>query len=611
MAMSSEYKQTRGLYTELKSSRDRAKPLWDDISKYVGIGTQPNYAYNRDGQANATRQLDQYVDDPTAAISVNQAGDYLVGIMWGTGENVMNLVPSRYVLELADAELVKPWFDFATSQALYHINHPEAGYNTALRPYAYDQFSFGTSGIGIFLNRGFVEGRDENALVARQYGVDNVVIDEGKSGLVDYVFATYTWRVNRIVGEFAMVGGKLDPVAFAKLPKRVRDSYTKKQANDQYEIVFGMFPRDDYDPRLKGAKGTRYKGCWFMDDDAAMGYFMEEDFAERPINIARMIRIRGEVWGRSSGTMLISSIKSVNYMMGTTIEIMEKMADPALGMFSNAVFGDSVLDTSPSGLTIFNSTLAAAAGGNPTFQIHDVGDPTEMVKFLIPYLNEKIVTAFKVDTLLDFASEKEMTATESMQRYTIRGQSLSGVLTQQKNERLIPDVKRAVSICMAVGELGVNPQTDSARAKTLAANNRGQRVIPDAVMKVMASGKPWYEIQFNNELENLIRTDKVNNLLKVLQATSGIAAIYPGIVEAVNWYKLLKDINDNLDPTNQILVTEDDFKKAIAAQKEMQAKAMQMQAAQAGAAVAQQGSQANKNQAQATAAGAQNGQPGL
>jgi hypothetical protein len=213
-----DFQQVRTLYGELKTTRDRAKPPWDDISRYVGINTQPNYAYNRDGQAQAADRLDQYVDDPTATISVNQAGDYLTGIMWGTGEGVLSLVPSRYVKELVDAEAVQPFYDFATDQTLYHMNHHEAGYSTALRPYAYDQFSFGTSGIGIFLNRGFVDGRDENALIARQYGVDNVVIDEGKSGLVDYVFATYNWRVNRIVGEFAMVGGVLDQKAFDKLP---------------------------------------------------------------------------------------------------------------------------------------------------------------------------------------------------------------------------------------------------------------------------------------------------------------------------------------------------------------------------------------------------------
>lgn len=595
--MTKDYQSVQQLFTSLKIPRDQTQPLWNDISRYVGINTNSNLP-NDKGNRSPSTQLDQYVDDPTAAISVNQAGDYMVGIMWGTGEGVMDLIPSRYVKELVDTEIVQPFFDFATDQTLYHMNHHECGYNSALRPYAYDQFSFGTSGIGIFPNRGFKEGKEENALVARQYGIDNVVIDEGKSGLVEYVFATYNWRINRIVGEFCMDSGTVDNTMLAKLPKDMQAAYRRKDTNTKFSIVFGFMPRDDYDPKLKGKKGTRYRGVWFVDENNTTGDFLkEEDFAERPINIARMIRIRGEVWGRASGTMLISSIRSINYMIGTSIEVMEKMADPALGIFSNAIFGDSVLDTSPSGLTVFNSTLSG--GGAPTFQLHEVGDPTALVQFLVPYLNEKVVTAFKVDTLLDFAANKEMTATESMQRYVIRGQSLSGVLTQQKNERLIPDIRRSVSILLDVGELGVNPQTDAERAKTLTANGRGMRVIPDAVLACIAAGKPWYEIRFNNEMEKLIRTDTVNNLLKVLSSVGAIAGLYPEIVLAVNWYKLLKDINDNLDANNQILLTESQFKEAIAKIEQAKQAAAQAQLAQAGAATAKDATAAQKNQAEA------------
>ncbi len=597
----SDFKQTLELYEQLKTNRDRTKPLWDSIANYVGIGVDPDYAYNG-SKGTKGQQLDQFVDDPTAAISVNQAGDYLMGIMWGTGENVLSLTPSKHVEELIDVEAVAPFFKYASDQTLHHMNHPEAGYQTALRPYAYDQVAFGTSGIGLFVNRGFKEGRDENALIARNYGVDNVVIDEGKSGMVDFVFATYNWRVNRIVSEFAMKDGAVDKAKLAALPKQIKDAYTKKQVNDVFDIVFGMSPNEKYKPKFKGKRGARYRGVWFFPDKADTSnnkYFMEEFFNERPINMARMIRIRGDVWGRASGTMLISSIRSVNYMISTSIEVMEKMADPALGVMSNAVFGDNVLDTSPSGLTVFNSTLAGQ--GNPTFPLYDVGDPTNLVKFLVPYLNEKITTAFKIDVLLDFASSKEMTATESMQRYVIRGQSLSGVLTQQKNERAIPDVKRAVSILMDVGELGVNPSTDGERAARLTTRGLTDRIIPAEVLEVIASGKPWYEIHFNNELEKLIRTEKVQNLLQVLNAIGAIAGLYPEIVLAVDWYKLLQDINQNLDANNQVMFTKAQFNGALAKIEEAKQLAAQAQIGGEVASAAKDASSADKTSKEAEA----------
>lgn len=588
------------LWTDLKAEREKRKPLWKDISRYVGISVDTDYVYN--AESNKSNQLDEFVDDPTSAISVNQAGDYLIGIMWGTGDDAFNIVPSRYVLELADPAIVQPWYDFATSQVLYHMNHSEAGLHTALRPYAYDQFSFGTSGVGGFPNKGFSSGVDDNVLLFRNYGIDNTCIDEGKSSLVEYVFSVYHWRVNRIVGEFCMDSGKLDEKKLSKMPKRIRDAHAKGSFNDEFDIVFGVFPRADFDPKLKGKRGTRYRGVWFMDGENDNAIFHEEDFTERPVAVCRQVKVRGDVYGRSSGTLLLSSIRSVNFMMGTVIEILEKMANPSLGMFNNAIFGDSVLDTSANGLTIFNSALMGQQN-LPMFPIHDVGDPSGIIEFLIPYLNDKITTAFKVDALLDFSSAKEMTATESLQRYAIRGKSLAGMLQQQKTEMLEPLTKRCVSLVYNAGELGIDPTTNEARAKALQNKGKPERVIPPEVLEVMKSGKPWFTLKFNNELEKLTRTEAVQNLLQILNSIAGIASMYPEIIQAVDWYKLLKDINDNLDANNKILITAEDFKKKIEQAAKMKQAEMQIMAGQAAAGIQKDSAQANKSNREAAVAG--------
>ena len=289
-------------------------------------------------------------------------------------------------------------------------------------------------------------------------------------------------------------------------------------------------------------------------------------------------------------------------MLGTTIEILEKMADPPLAMIGNALFGDSVLDTSAKGLVTLNSAVIGNAK-SPLFPIHDVGDPSGIISFLIPYLNEKITTAFKVDALLDFNSAKDMTATESMQRYVIRGQSLSGMLCQQKNELLEPVTKRCVSLLYDLGELGVDPVLDPARATALKGRHKSERVIPEAVLQVIAEGRSWYEIKFNNELEKLTRTEAVQNLLQVINAIGAIAGMYPGIIEAVDWYKLLKDVNDNLDAGNQILISADEFKEKLVALAEMQQQAMQLEAGQAGAGMMKDAAAAGKMEKEAQNAG--------
>lgn len=596
---SADFKGIWEIYTQLKANGERYKPLWDRISQLVGISVEPDYQWTN--YLIKSRQLDEYVDDPTSAISVNQAGDYLVGIMWETGEGVVKLKPSRYVTALVDPAVVKDWFSYATDQVLYHMNHPEAGYVAALQPYAYDQFAFGTSGIGIFKNQAFLRGVDENCLVARNYGIDNTRIKEGKGGSPDFGYAIYHWSVARIISEFCMPNGTFSQVALDQMPIGIKNAWDTKNLITEFDLVFLWMPRDDFDPKLLGRKGYKWRGVWFMNTgNASNRIFCDESFRERPVNMTRMIKVRGEDYGRSSGTMLLSSIGSVNYMFAITQEILEKMANPALGAYGNAIFGDSVLDTSADGLTIFNQSFATNPNV-PIFPIHDVGDPKGIIEFLLPYLNEKITTAFKVDALLDFNSAKDMTATESLQRYNIRGKSLSGILVRQKNERLIPDVRRAVSICWECGELGINASMKPEHALGLKKLGQHKRIIPQEVLQVFADGKPWYELEFNNELEKLLRTQKVQDLVQFIQGVTAVAALYPDIVQAIDWYALLADLNDNLDIDAKIMVTAQEFKKIISDAAQQKQQMMKIQGAQAMASAAKDGASAQNSNAQAGA----------
>lgn len=589
-----ENQEIQQIFSSLRTNGERYKPLWDSISAVTGITVDPDYQWTN-AKAKDT-QLDEYVDDPTTPISVNQAGDYLLGIMWGTGEGVVDVTPSDDVKELVDEQVVKPWYQYASSRLLYHMNHADCGYMTALRPYAYDQFSFGNSGIGIFKNQAYVRGVEQNCLIARQYGIDNTRIAEGKNGSPDIGYVIYHWAVHQIVGEFCCPSGAVDEIMLGQMPDQIKNAYNRGDYNKEFDLVFLWRPRHDWDPRLKGIRGAKYEGVWFLDHGQCKPFY-RESFRERPINWTRMIKVRGEVYGRSSGTLLLSSIRYTNFAFAVTGEILEKMAQPSLGVFGNSIFGDSVLDTSPDGVTVFNATQMQ--GQLPVFPIHEVGDPTGIIKFLLPYLNGKIITAFKLDMLLDFSNTTEMTATEALQRYSIRGKSLSGMLGMQKIERLVPDCRRAISICMEVGALGVNPKVDKQRANSLKALNKTERIIPAEVLQVMESGKPWYDLKFNNELEKLVRAEEVEALTRLIQAITAIIALYPPIAEAIKWYDLLNALNNALGPQNQILVTSNEFKATLAKVAADQRIAMQYQMASVGAGANRDNSQAVKNKAEA------------
>jgi hypothetical protein len=285
--------------------------------------------------------------------------------------------------------------------------------------------------------------------------------------------------------------------------------------------------------------------------------------------------------------MLLSSIRCVNEIINGLMITLDKMRDPATGIFGDAISGDAVLDTSAGSLTVFDPTKLS--GGNPVFPIQDVGDPTGIINFLLPYLNEKLATAFKVDLLLDFSSASNMTATESLQRYSIRNKSILGLIIQQINDVYIPTIRRAISILWDMGRFGVMP--DDEYALELISRGLSERIIPGEVLEVIRSGKSWYKIQFNNEVEKIGNTDKIDNLIQLMNIMQGLLAVNPQLANAVDWFGLLKNVSTALGFDTAIM-SETEFRKQVESQAAAQAQMAQAQ-------MAQLESQTSKNNASA------------
>ena len=583
----SEYAGITKRYENAKSVRAEYTPLWNTISRFTGIKLDETY-YDAPNDNNS-KQLDENVEDPTSAISVSQFGDYLAGIMWGTGNKAVRMKPSRYLLEKTDLASVQDYFEFSSDNLLYHINHERAGFSGALQCYTYGQGAFGTSGIGTFPNQAFKRGIDDNALTFRDYGVDNIAIGVGQSGLVDYVYPRYNWTASRIINEFCFDKGNISDELVSKLPQKIQDAWNTNDEQKEFMLTSAVFPRDDFNPKLQGKRGARVKGIWFLDDERD-NIFHEDDYSEMPISIARASRVRGEIYGRSNATMLISSIRALNFVVSNTIGILEKMEDPAMGMWDGTIAGDNVIDTSSQGITVFNPSLSN--GQAPTWQMHDVGDPSGVINFLIPYFRDHITTASKVDSLLDFNNETQMTATETIKRDIIRGKSLSGILIQQKTELLIPTMKRSISVLWDLGELGTLPDAENIETLTV---KSPERIIPNEILELIEEGKPWYDLEFNNELENLVNTQELERLLKFAQGLQLAASLDPTMTQSSDIYKWLEEFYTNLKLQSPLMIGALKYKDIKAQQAQVQEMAMAMQAGQAGADIGKTNSEAGKN----------------
>lgn len=553
--------KTVELYEKIKKEKEKYKPLWKEISKYCGVQVDPSDNYQT-GSA-----LDIYALDPTASLSVTQSSEYIKGVLIGTGTNLFSILPSDEILRSVDKSTLDKWYEYATIKALEEINHPESGFHSALSGYMYDECAFGTAGIGCFKNSSL----EDNKLIFRNYGIDTLLIDVGKNGTVETIMNEYKWRTNEFVEEFCLVDGVIDPLIYKTLPQEVKTRYENGDVNEEFKVVFAITRNNIYDSSTTdGKKSFKYKGEWFMTDTKEI--FLTEYFKHKPVSVGRPVVIRGEIYGRAYGTMLISSIRCIDEMINGAMVTLDKLREPALGSFGGLT-GDNVIDTSAGSLNVFDAETLQ--GQQPIFPLQDVGDPTGIIQLLLPYLQEKVATAFKIDSLLDFASNKDMTATESLQRASIRNKSLVGLVINQVNEVLLPLCDRAVNLLMSANALGATEEEEIA---ALMGIGRGEVVIPSIVNEFINSGKKWYKIKFNTEIEKIGNTEKIDNLLQMLNFATSIMSVYPQLSSGIDWYKMWLDVSEAYNGTSYSMDAKK-FKKQIEEQAQAQSQAMALEAA--------------------------------
>ena len=568
-------------FRELKTERNRYIDRWKDVQNYVAITNEINTEFEDNKQPN--EQKDIFINDPTAFTSVNQAGDYLAGILWNM--NAVTLEPSKYIKDKAQGSDLSAFYKKATEVFLEQMNATDAGFQSILKSYCYEQFSYGTSGIGTFKSKEFENGQSECCLSFKPFGVWNSCIDEGSNNKIDVVYTVYHWRLNQIIEEFCYKDGEFSEELLKNLPEEIQRAIEGNKFNQKFKLVYGILPNNSYLMGKRGKVGARFKGYWFVENSQSK-VFKVDYFNKMPIAMCRAIRVNNQVYGESSGTLAISSIKMINYIKGNTVDNIEKTTDPALGVISGALVQGNVINRSAGAINNFNPS-AVANGQTPIFPITQAGDISAVVNFLIPELKKDIVNIFKIDQLLDFNNQTEMTATESSYRMSIRGKSINGLLTQQKTEEIEPTCHRAISIIVDCNLFGKTysevQELPEETEEQIAYKNKIIKegdFIPQIVEEAMKDNKIWYKLKFNGELEKLCNAEIYEAIGRFLQYLNAVLQVKPEIVHAINAYEFLELLKSVSNLVNDNLIkTKYEYEQLLQAMEEEQAKQQEQQQA--------------------------------
>ena len=588
-------------FTELKTERTRYIPRWREVQQLVAITNEINSEFEDTKQPN--EQKDIFINDPTAFICTNQAGDYLAGILWGL--DAITLEPSEYIKKKAQGKDLSDFYKKSTIKTLEQINATDAGFSSVLRTTCYDQFSFGTSGIGTFKSKEFENNQSECCLSYKPYGVWNCCIDEGSNNKIDVVYTVYNWRLNQIIEEFCLNdNGEFDKELFDSMPEVIKSAYDNSKFNQKFKIIFAMLPNNQFTMGKRGKNGAKFKGYWFL-DTSDKRIFKVDYFNTMPIAMCRAIRVNNQVYGESAGTLALSSIKMLNHISGNTVDNIEKTTDAPLGIVSGALVAGNVINRSAGSITEFN-TQATANGRTPIFPLSQAGDISAVVNFLIPELKKNITNIFKIDQLLDFNNQTQMTATESSYRMSIRGKSINGLLNQLKTELIEPILHRSIQIIQDCGIYGYKlselpEMTEEQIAFKQKVFEEGD-FIPEVIEEAMKDNKLWYKIKFNGELEKLCNAEIYDAIGKFLQYLQAILQIKPELVHAINDYEFLDLIKSVSNLVNDKLIkSKYQYEEILQAIEEAQQQQAEQQAMLQQVQMAKDGATAQKQSADALA----------
>lgn len=544
------------LKSNLEAVRVRSTGLWSLIAQILGTGETYGDELG-ELRYDESQTLDRMAYDPMCKRAIDTISDYYASLVFPTN-NPFAIVPNAPEKDIRQSDM--GWFEEQSSKILKALYSEKSGFLEVRSLFYRDWDTFGTS--AFFTTE---SADDDCPFVVQQFGVDAMAIQDGKNNAPEYAVLTFNWFPQVIVDYF---GGE-DSKLYGLLPADVRDDYTKGEWKQRHKLFCIIHKNTEYSPDAKmGERTAKYEGVWVFDGEDKI--FARNTYFENPLAVARYARVRGEVYGRSDVSNFINTIAAINGILYLAYQAAGKMADPAIGVYDNALAQDTEVDTDAGAIIALDSTFAS--GANPIVPIQDIGNIAPITDFLLKYLSEELVKAFKLDIIVPIVQTGTMTATEFVNRLALQSEVLSGVLMRHLAQ-IDGFYKRVINIC--------------ARREGFLDMANAPQFVKDAIK----NGKPWYDVKFNNSIVNIINSSKqrdfVNTCNSLLMATQLDQSILADIDMYDSVLDIVKDsVLQNVLPTKQ----EHNQRKA---QREIMA--IQAQQAQ----VANIASQANRNNAQA------------
>ena len=319
--------------------------------------------------------------------------------------------------ELNDSDEAKEWLEDAT-QRMYDVI-AKSNFQQEIFECYHDLIAFGTACL-------MIEEDDEDTLNFSARHIKEIYIQENKKGYVDTIYRKFKMPAQAVLDKFGM----------ENVSKEFLNS-AKKNPFDELTIIHVVRPRLEFDPKKKDKKNMPFQSIYY--EESTGHIIMIGGFKENPYVIPRYLKASTEIYGRSPGMNALPDVKVLNKMVENSLKAAAKQIDPPLLIPDDGMLAP--IRMAPGSINYYR------AGSRDRIEPLNINANTSITLNSENQRREAILKMFHVDQLV-ITENRNMTATEVLQRQEEKMRILGPVLGRLQSELLSPMIIRIFNIML-------------------------------------------------------------------------------------------------------------------------------------------------------------------
>ena len=406
-------KQLKDNLSRLMEKRSNWENHWQEVSDYM----LPRKAEITKERARGDKRHTQ-IFDATAIHALELLAASLHGMLTSSANKWFSLRFKE--TELNSLDEAKEWLEDATSR-MYDVI-AKSNFQQEIFECYHDLIAFGTSCL-------MIEEDQDDIINFSARHIKEIYIQENKKGFVDTIYRRFKMPAQAVADKFG-----IDNVS-----KEISNKI-KKTPFDDVELVHVVRPRYDFDPQKLDKKNMPFQSIYF---EYGSGHIIKiGGFKENPYVIPRYLKASTEVYGRSPGMNALPDVKVLNKMVENSLKAAAKQIDPPLLIPDDGMLAP--VRMSPGSINYYR------AGSRDRIEPLNINANNSTTLNSENQRRDAIVKMFHVDQLV-ISENRNMTATEVVQRQEEKMRILGPVLGRLQSELLSPLIIRIFNILLRNG----------------------------------------------------------------------------------------------------------------------------------------------------------------